>query len=170
MAKSRVYGVPKLRRTLRRLPEEIAIEVRKEVKENAEEVLADMRSEAPHSSVRENLSVKISRDGFTAQVGLIGKRANKRGFLGRIFEFGAKAHVISPRKGKQWRRRTKGGGTVLVDAQMVTSEGKFVGKSANHPGMGARPWFFAPFRRKKPQIIAEIKKAIGKAMKRASGV
>ena len=159
MARSKVYGVPKLRRTLRRLPETVTAGVKAELRRGAEDALAGFRAGAPSSSVRDQLGIKYARDGLTARVGLIGKRANRKGFLGRIFEFGAKAHTIAVRGLRRGRAKRS----------LVTKEGVFLGKQVSHPGMGARPWFYSSWKPKKPRVIARIKDAIGKAIARASG-
>lgn len=169
MARSKVYGVPKLRRTLRRLPDEITKDVKLQVRWGAAQILSQVKAGAPHPSIREALTVKTARDWLTATVGLHGKRANRKGFLVRIFEFGAKAHKIVPRgEGKRAKRRRAGGAKVAGARVLVTKEGRFLGKSVNHPGMRARPFFFATAKRLRPDVIARIKAAIGRAIEKAS--
>jgi hypothetical protein len=169
MARSRLSGVSKLRKTLRRMPETVTAGVKKEVKTGAERVEANIQAAAPASSIRENITYKLARDGLTATIGLHGKRAARRGFLARIFEFGAKPHVIVPRaEGKRNKKRRGAGKTVPGTRVLVTKEGVFLGKSVNHPGMSKRPFFFGTFKGLRPAIIDRIKKAIGVAIGTAS--
>lgn len=165
MARSRVTGVSKLRRLLRRLPDDITDDVRKAVSTSGDIVLRDMQAVAPHKSIEENLSKKMSQDGLTARVGLIGRRANRRGFLARIIEFGAKAHQISPRGASftAGGRRRKGKG-----AKAMVIGGDFVRGTVTHPGLKPRPFFFKPFQRARPLIVRRIKEAIARALGRAS--
>jgi hypothetical protein len=169
MARSRISGVSKLRKTLRRMPETVTVGVKKEVKSGADRVASNIQVAAPASSIRENITAKLARDGLTATIGLHGKRAARRGFLARIFEFGAKPHVIVPRaEGKRKKKRRAAGKVVGGTRVLVTKEGVFLGKSVNHPGMKARPFFFKTFLKDKGDILTRIKKAIGQAVRTAS--
>lgn len=163
--KSGLSGVSKLRRTLRRMPETVTEGVKKEVKGGAARVSSNIQAAAPASSIRENISYKLARDGLTARIGLIGMRAARRGFLARIFEFGAKPHVIVPRPDKPRNRRRGVQGAMFLASKAT---GEFFGKLVRHPGMRARPFFFQTFRRDKGDILNQIKKAIGEAVRRAS--
>ena len=164
MAKSSLSGVPRLRRTLRSLPDHIHTGVSVQVIGSARLVLDEMDRSAPHDSIRENLSIKLSSDGLTARVGLIGKRAARRGFLGRIFEFGAKAHVIMVRAFSGRRRGRRG----KPKRSLVSVDGVFLGKKVQHPGMKARPWFFVSLARHRPEITRRLKNAVGQALEKAS--
>ena len=144
MAKSRVVGIPKLRRLLRRLPDTTTEEVRKEIAASALRLLNEMKSGAPNARTADAMRVVVARDGLTARIGLIGKRANRKGFLARIFEFGAKPHLMPTRNGVTLR------------------------KAVAHPGMSARPFFFAPAQQQRPAIIARIRKSVNEALAKAS--
>jgi hypothetical protein len=172
MARSRLSGVSKLRRTLRRIPDAVTADVRKEVKVSAELVEDRVDAIAPARSIRENTTVKLARDGLTATVGLHGKRANRRGFLGRLFEFGTKPHVIVPRAdGKRNSRKRAAGKSVPGSRVLVATTPYgfiFFGKTVNHPGMRKRPFFFGTFKGLRPAILGRIKKAIGVAIRTAS--
>lgn len=172
MAKSSLSGVSKLRRTLRRMPETITADVKKQVLAAAQLVDRQQDAAAPHRSISENTTIKIARDGLTATIGLHGKRAARRGFLARIFEFGAKRHTIVPRAdGKRNKKRRAAGRKVGGPRQLVATTPYgflFFGKSVNHPGMRARPFFFGTFKSLRPAILAKIKKAIGAAIRTAS--
>jgi len=163
--RSGLSGVSRLRRTLRRIPETITADVKKQVLAAAQLVDRQQDAAAPSRSISENTTVKTARDGLTATVGLHGKRAARRGFLARIFEFGAKPHIIVPRADKPRNRRRKVGGAKFL-ANIGT--GQFFGKIVRHKGMRARPFFFGTFRKLKPEILRRIKAAIGEAVRKAS--
>lgn len=93
--RSRVaYGkMSKTRKLLRRLPAELTAPIKKVLEEGAAAILADAKAAAPRSSgagphAADALSMRISRDGLRAEVGLIGKRAKKRGFYLKFHETG----------------------------------------------------------------------------------
>ena len=128
-------------------------------------------SRAPLRAIAAATTVNVSRDGLTATVGLHGKRANRKGFLARIFEFGAKAHEILPRgEGKRTKRmRARLGGKLPFEKPriLVTKDGRFLGKRVRHPGMAARPFFFNTAKALRPQIAAAIKAAIIRALEKS---
>ncbi len=89
-------GVTKLRRTLRRMPEEINEPVKREMKRAAESIGDEARANVPvrTGALRENLLVKVSGDGLSARIGYHRtapgfKRAwKKAGWRARFVEFG----------------------------------------------------------------------------------
>lgn len=164
LAKSKVYGVPKLRRLLRRLPESTTEEIKKEIAASAQRLLVEMQGGAPNATTAAAMRVVIARDGLTARIGLIGKRANRKGFLARIFEFGAKPHMIEA-GARRGRRRGAEPAKFLANK----GEGKFFGKRVNHTGMSARPFFFRPAEQQRPAIIGRMRKSVERALVKASG-
>jgi len=68
---SRMTGVKKLRRTLRRAPDEITDDVRMAVRRGAEAVHADAVARAPidEGDLVRSIEIRFGRDGLTAVVG-----------------------------------------------------------------------------------------------------
>lgn len=126
------------------MPPEITEGVKAEVASSAQQLLVKMQAGAPNGVTADAMRVVLSRDGLTARIGLVGKRANRRGFLARIFEFGAKPHLMPTRNGVVLKR------------------------AVAHPGMSARPFFFRPAQQDRPAIVARIRKGIDTAIKRAA--
>lgn len=83
------------RKLLRRLPDELTAPIRKVVAEGARKIEQDAKAAAPRSDgpgphAADAIRHRLGRDGFTAEVGLIGKRANRKGFYLRFAEYGTK--------------------------------------------------------------------------------
>lgn len=87
-------GVSKLRRTLRRIEPESREGIAKAVKKGAEAIEADMMIGIPKDTgdTAALISHKIARDGLTARVGFIGKRASEQGYVARFIEYGTKGY------------------------------------------------------------------------------
>ena len=66
---SKVQGANKLRRTLRRAPDEISGGVRKAVNDSAEAVRLDAVTRVRPVSIKQSIEIKKGRDGLTAMVG-----------------------------------------------------------------------------------------------------
>lgn len=98
MARSRVRGVNKLRRTLKRMGPEATAEVREALADGAEKILQSAKDRVPvdTGNLQQLLSAKSSGDGMSARIGLRGKRANRRAFYGRFIEFGTKIRAARP--------------------------------------------------------------------------
>lgn len=88
--KSRLVGVNRVRRTLRRIPEDARSGIRSALAAGADLMLNTAQSLVPVDSglLRSQLRVQISRDGLGARIGLIGKRANRKAYYGRFIEDG----------------------------------------------------------------------------------
>lgn len=85
-------GVAKLRRTLRRIGDDASTEIRPIITEAAAAVHADMLALVPKDSgdLAALLDRAVSRDGFTARIGLLTARARRLGFYARFLEGGTK--------------------------------------------------------------------------------
>lgn len=97
------YGrLSKTRKLLRRLPDEATEGVKRQLASAANDVFETARFNIlANRSVRtrnllESLRVRISPDGLSARVGLIGKKANRKAFYGRFVEFGTKKMPAKP--------------------------------------------------------------------------
>jgi len=91
-------GVNKLRRTLRRLPSEVTIGIRNSIERGAAAIEADMMINIPKDTgdTAAKISSKVSRDGLTAQIGFIGKKAVEGAYVARFIEYGTKGHGNVP--------------------------------------------------------------------------
>lgn len=96
--RSKLVGASKLRRTLRRLPEEARGGIRSALAAGAARILQSAQQLVPVATglLRSLLRVRVSRDGLGAQIGLIGKRANRKAFYGRFVEFGTREQPAQP--------------------------------------------------------------------------
>lgn len=132
------------RKLLRRLPEELTAPIKRAVLQGAEAVAQDAKALAPRSAeaphAAEQIKYKIGRDGFTADVGLIGKRANKKAFYLRFFEYG-----------------TKG-----------TEKG--FGRGITLPPLPARPWLSVAFDAHSAWIREASQEAVNRAINSAAKV
>lgn len=99
MVRTVVKGAARLRRKLKRMPDEIKAEVAAVIRDDAEIVLQEMRNRAPVSPwwktreqghIRDALSLKITLGGLRARVGLLGKTAKGLFFYGGFLEFGTR--------------------------------------------------------------------------------
>ena len=104
MARKRVFNESRLRRKLRRFPEELRKDIRKAMEQSADELVQEIRARAPkdEGQLAENATARISRDGLSAQIGYSKnksgfKRAWKRGGFTALFqEFGTAHHSAQP--------------------------------------------------------------------------
>lgn len=88
--RSGLQGVTRTRRLLRRLPDDLVAPIRKTLKQGSEDILQEAKVRVPKDKgvLGRALSAKVSRDGFSAQIGLRGKRAQRKAFHGAWVEFG----------------------------------------------------------------------------------
>ena len=87
-------GVTKLRRTLRRLGPEARDGIKEVLVRGSQAIEADMMINIPKDTgeTASNISYKIARDGLTARIGFIGKRAVGDGYAARFIEYGTKGY------------------------------------------------------------------------------
>ena len=156
--KSGLSGMSNLRRVLRRLPKEATGDVRIAIEHGANLILRDARGRVAGVSKRvsSNLSVKLSTDKFTARVGLQGKRAKKRAFMGKWIEYGTAPHSLKSgsRLAQEKRRRSAAAGT---------------GRGGWHPGTPARPFMIPAYESNKQKLIAMIRAAVDRSLRRGAG-
>ena len=96
--RSGISGVNRLRRTLRRLPSEVTEEIRNEIDRAGKLVRATALQNAPvdTGNLASLLSYKTSPDGLSVRIGFIGKKAIRKGFYARFFEFGTATMAAKP--------------------------------------------------------------------------
>lgn len=95
MAQGRGYvKVNRVRRFMRRFPEEVRAPIRRVVANTTERILEDAWANVPKQTgdLAQSLSMRVSRDGLTAEVGQIKKRAQRKAFYGSFVEFGTKGY------------------------------------------------------------------------------
>lgn len=88
-------GVSKLRKTLRRLEPEMVSGIKDAIKRGAQAIEYDMLIGISKDTgeTAQHISYKISRDGFTAQIGFVGKKAVEQGYAARFIEYGTKGYA-----------------------------------------------------------------------------
>lgn len=143
---SGIKGMTKLRRILMRTPPEAGEVIKAEVKKFAELVertAAYSANTGPMASRRYamNIGTKISRAGFSADVGLVNAKAQREAWFAHFIEYGTKAGW------REWKGKTR--------RTMRRRTGRFF-----HPGTPARPVLIPSFERHKPDMEPRIRKAI----------
>jgi hypothetical protein len=144
MRRSRVRGLSKLRRKLRRFPQGAQDLVRAEVELAADLVLAEAKGRVISRRVRDNLSIRLGRDGFSAEIGLRGKRARRRAWFAHFIEFGTAPHALTSRRGAAGKAGKGGGGM--------------------HPGTPARPFLFPALEANRARFYRRVEIAINRAI------
>lgn len=100
--------VNRVRRMFRALPKAISQEVRTVVEETAKAIERDAKAFAPAETgdLRRSISSKVGRDGFTAQIGIRGKRAQRRAYYAHFVEFGTRAYSPGQVRGASGSKTT----------------------------------------------------------------
>lgn len=88
--RSGLRKVNRLRRLLRRLPDDVTVEVRKVISDGSDMILKDAQANAPKRTgeLVRRLKKRVARDGLTARVGLLHKRDKKKVFYAHWVEWG----------------------------------------------------------------------------------
>jgi HK97 gp10 family phage protein len=95
--RSKILGVPRLRRKLKRIDPEMRKEVAVAVDSTAKRLLAEMQTRVPVSEqlrrlkfghLRDMLQAKSARNGLSARVGLLSKQSQQAGYYWRFLEYG----------------------------------------------------------------------------------
>lgn len=145
--------VSPLRRTLRRLPDEMTAEVRKEFEEVANLIHADAVARVPvkEGVLKRWLSKRTGRDKLSAEVGFITRAQKRRAFYAAFVEFGTKPS----RKGDLVPRLDRG-------------RVRFRPAARSHPGTRPRPFLGPAFRAHRDEALRRINRAIKRALDRAA--
>jgi hypothetical protein len=107
MAKRRALkGAGRIRKMLRRLPDDVAIEINAILASAGQQGLVYARSQTPSrtGALRNALSLKLYPKAMRMRLGLNGKRQQKTFFYGHILDVGRKARAV------RVQRRTPSGG------------------------------------------------------------
>lgn len=117
--RKRIIGASRLKRKLKRMPDEITEELRTVIASEALEVLKSIRAGAPSSDesapldwegkprpkLRDAFEVRISKDGLKARIGIMGKVRKNQFFFATFLEFGTKLITAVPFVRPAWFRR-----------------------------------------------------------------
>lgn len=155
--RSGLRNVNRLRRKLRKMPDDIRKEVQAAVAETAELVRQEAisRIDPSDKDLRQSIEVKLSGDKLAAQIGS-GARTKKAyklaGWRAHWTEFGTRPHSLS--KGASLggaKKREKGQST-----------------GAQHPGQAARPYLLPGLKAAAPKVIKKLDEAVDKALRAAA--
>jgi HK97 gp10 family phage protein len=158
--RSRLDGDFKLRKLLRTIHQTADNEVKKAMEESAGKLLETMRDLIPKDTGEgaAALTAFVSKSGLDAQVGLRGKKANKRFFYLRFLEYGTKGYIEGKKRagGRNKRVTNKSDGS------------HFFGKYPDIPARPAHPWLRPAYDVNREFIQANIRAAVNRTLKRAS--
>jgi hypothetical protein len=96
-----LQGARRVKKLLRRLPDEARGAILKGMQAEAPVIEGFMRAQAPARSgkLRRLLRVRVLPRSLRMQIGLIGRAANREAFYGRILELGRKAQTVRRKRG-----------------------------------------------------------------------
>ena len=117
--RKRIIGASRLKRKLKRMPDDITEEVRAVIFAEAHTLRADISAHAPSSDesapldwegnprpkLKDAYEVRISKDGLVARIGIMGKRLKNQFFFATFLEFGTKFITARPHVRPAWNRR-----------------------------------------------------------------
>ena len=156
--RSRMSGDFKLRKTLRNIHTRLDNELKPAMQEAADKLLATMKEMIPKDTGEgaAALTAFVSKSGLDAQVGLRGKKANRRYYYLRFLEYGTKGYTEGKRAGGRNKRPSN------------KSDGStFFGKFPDIPARPAHPWLRPAYDVNKEFILASINQAVSNTLKRA---
>lgn len=157
--RSSIRGDIRLRRTLRNIHKTMDNELAPAMQKAAERILATQRELMPKDTgaAAAALRVYVSPSGLDAQIGIRGKRDNRRFFYLRFIEYGTKGYTGGKRAGNRNRRETN------------KSDGEhFFGKHPDIPARPAHPWLRPSMQVNKEYVLADIEAAVSRTLRRAS--
>ena len=117
--KKRIIGASRLKRKLKRMPDDINAEIKMVIRDESHALLADIRALAPSSNesapldwqgnprekLRDAYEVRISKDGLFARIGIMGKRKKNQFFFATFLEFGTRFITARPHVRPAWNKR-----------------------------------------------------------------
>ncbi|MPQ83810.1 HK97 gp10 family phage protein [Pseudomonas sp. MAFF 730085] len=157
--RSRMSGDFQLRRTLRNINATMDNEIAPAMQESANRILQSMRSMIPKDTgaAAGALKVFVSKSGLDAQIGIRGKKNNRKFFYLRFFEYGTKGYTGGKRSGGRNRRTTN------------KSDGAhFFGKFPDIPARPAHPWLRPALDVNREFVQASIGAAVARTLSKAS--
>jgi HK97 gp10 family phage protein len=157
--RSRMSGDFKLRRTLRYIHANMDNELRPVMQKAADKILATMQDLVPKDTgaAATALEAFVSKSGLDAQIGIRGKKDNRRFFYLRFIEFGTKGYDGRTRAGNRTRRSVN------------KSDGAaFFGKYPKISARVAHPWLRPALDVNRDIVLADIRAAVSQTLKKAS--
>lgn len=157
--RSRLDGDFKLRKLLRTIHQTADNEVKVAMQEVSQKLLATMQELVPKDTGAgaAALTAFVSKSGLDAQVGLRGKKANKRFYYLRFLEYGTKGYTEGKRSGGRNKRVSN------------KSDGShFFGKHPDIPARPAHPWLRPAYDVNREFIQASLRAAVSRTLKKAS--
>ncbi|WP_256671966.1 HK97-gp10 family putative phage morphogenesis protein [Pseudomonas sp. SG-MS2] len=178
-----MLGDFKLRRTLRNIHQTIDNELKVEMQKVANEILATMRGLVPKDTgaAAAALTAFVSKSGLDAEIGLRGKRNNKRFFYLRFAEYGTKGYsgviyrradsnAIDGHTNNRDKMAMKGRRNALRARETKNkSDGStFFGKYPDIPARPAHPWLRPALDVNREAVMLHLQAAVARTLKRAS--
>ncbi|MCK2124311.1 HK97-gp10 family putative phage morphogenesis protein [Pseudomonas sp. PNPG3] len=182
--RSRMSGDFKLRRLLRTIHQTVDNEVRTSMQEGADRILDSMRQFIPRDTgaAANAVTAFVSKSGLDAQIGIRGKKDNRRFFYMRFIEYGTKGY-----SGKIYRRadsnaiggvHTKNRDTTQLrgrrnglrqrDVKNKADGTNFFGKYPDIPARPAHPWLRPAMDVNREFVLANISAAVGRTLSKAA--
>ncbi len=182
--RSRLSGDFKLRRTLRNIHQTMDNEVKVAMQDGADRILESMREFVPKDTGAAAGALKafVSKSGLDAQIGLRGKRDNRRFFYMRFIEYGTKGY-----SGKLYQRadsnavggvhtnnrdksQLRGRRNALRqrDTKNKSDGSHFFGKYPDIPARPAHPWLRPALDVNREFVLANIRAAVARTLRKAS--
>lgn len=157
--RSRMSGDFQLRRTLRNIHKTMDNEVKVAMQQGADRILDSMREFIPKDTGEgaNALTAFVSKSGLDAQIGLRGKKANRKFYYLRFVEYGTKAYTEGKRSGNRNKRPTN-----------KTDGAHFFGKYPDIPARPAHPWLRPALDVNREFVLANIRAAVDRTLKKAS--
>jgi len=157
--RSSIRGDIRLRRTLRNIHRTMDNELRPEMEKAANRILETQRQLMPKDTgaAAAALRIYVSPSGLDAQIGIRGKRDNRKFFYLRFIEYGTKGYMGGKRAGDRNRRvSNKSDGT------------HFFGKYPDIPARPAHPWLRPSMQVNREYVMADIETAVRRTLRKAS--
>jgi HK97 gp10 family phage protein len=151
----------RLRKVLRTIHQNVDNEVKVAMQEGADRILASMKQFVPKDTGAgaEALTAYVAPSGLDAQIGLRGKKANRRFYYLRFIEYGTKGNYKGMASGSKTRQ-----------AKNKTNGKAWFGKSPNIPALPAHPWLRPALDVNREVVLADIRAAVGRTLTKAAGV
>jgi HK97 gp10 family phage protein len=157
--RSRLSGDFKLRKTLRRIHQTMDNELRPAMEESSKQILESMRDLVPKDTGASAAALQayVSKDGLNAEIGLRGKRNNRKFYYLRFIEYGTKGYTGGKRSDSRNRRD-----------EVKTDGSHWFGKHPDIPARPAHPWLRPAYQVNREVVLANIHAAVGQTLKKAA--
>lgn len=157
--RSRLSGDFKLRRTLRRIHQTMDNDLRPAMEDAAQQILETMRRLVPKDTgaAAAALQVHVSKDGLNAEIGIRGKKNNRKFYYLRFIEYGTKGYTGGKRAGNRNRRNG-----------VKTDGTHWFGQHPDIPARPAHPWLRPAYQVNREVVLADIRAAVGRTLKKAA--